>query len=181
MGLDSVEFIMAVEEAFELHIPDEAAATIITPRILIDYLGARLPRAEHGGCLSQRAFHLARESICAELDIPRQEVRPSTPLAVLFPSEQQHRWAAVRDALGAKQWPRIGRRRFFERALSPHVEECGALAHFLVERQPVLIKGEQHGWTRAQIAEVVHRLIRSELGVQQYTADSHFVEDMGVD
>jgi hypothetical protein len=41
MGLDTVEFIMRVEEAFDLSIPNEDAAAITTPRELVDYLMGR--------------------------------------------------------------------------------------------------------------------------------------------
>lgn len=41
MGLDAVEIVMRVEEEFEISISDEDAATIRTPRQLIDYLIAR--------------------------------------------------------------------------------------------------------------------------------------------
>ena len=56
------------------------------------------------------------------------------------------------------------------------------LANFLVERAPGTVKEGDPGWSRAQVADVVHRLIRSEFGVTKpYTEASSFVEDLGVD
>jgi hypothetical protein len=45
MGLDLVEFVMSIEEAFQIRFPDEDMLAITTPRRLIDYLTARLPVA----------------------------------------------------------------------------------------------------------------------------------------
>lgn len=38
MGLDIVELFIGFEDEFELKIPDEIAATLETPRMVIDYL-----------------------------------------------------------------------------------------------------------------------------------------------
>jgi hypothetical protein len=38
MGLDIVELFIRFEDEFELKIPDEVAATLETPRMVIDYL-----------------------------------------------------------------------------------------------------------------------------------------------
>jgi acyl carrier protein len=38
MGLDSVELVMAVEEAFGIAIPDADAAKMITPEMMITYV-----------------------------------------------------------------------------------------------------------------------------------------------
>ncbi|HEX8250709.1 MAG TPA: hypothetical protein VF599_21220 [Pyrinomonadaceae bacterium] len=41
MGLDIVETMMRIEEEFEVAIPNEVAATLSTPREVIDYLMTR--------------------------------------------------------------------------------------------------------------------------------------------
>ena len=38
MGLDTVELVIAVEEKFGISIPNEDAARLYTPRLVIDYL-----------------------------------------------------------------------------------------------------------------------------------------------
>ncbi len=45
MGLDIVEFGMAIEDAFEVGVPDSIAATLITPRHVIELLNDRLGNA----------------------------------------------------------------------------------------------------------------------------------------
>jgi len=45
------------------------------------------------------------------------------------------------------------------------------------------VKGQEVGWTRRQLAEVVHGLIREQLGFQrgEYTEDSRWDQDMRID
>jgi hypothetical protein len=38
MGMDIVEFVMAVEEEFEINIPDNIAATFVNPKLIIDFV-----------------------------------------------------------------------------------------------------------------------------------------------
>jgi hypothetical protein len=45
MGLDGVEFIMAVEDAFAIEIPDADAEQLVTPGHVARYLAARLATA----------------------------------------------------------------------------------------------------------------------------------------
>ena len=38
MGVDTVELVMAIESDFDIVIPDETAAQLITPRKVIDFI-----------------------------------------------------------------------------------------------------------------------------------------------
>lgn len=38
MGLDIVEFVMSVEEEFQLEIPNKVAKTFVNPKMVIDYV-----------------------------------------------------------------------------------------------------------------------------------------------
>lgn len=42
MGMDTVELVMALEEAFQIAIPDEEAEKISTPHHVIDFIMSRL-------------------------------------------------------------------------------------------------------------------------------------------
>src|SRR3954470_21071746 len=115
MGLDVVEFIMAVEDAFGLEIPDSEAALLATPGLVIDYLAAHLPSggAEAGACLSRRAFYKLRRETCARLGVDRSAVRADMPLATLFLGDEGKRaWQDVQIEVGAAHWPRLGRKPF---------------------------------------------------------------------
>ena len=85
MGLDIVEFVMEVEEAFALRIPDSVAEKILTPRMLIDYVYSQTIDPRKVGCLSQRAFYAVRRQLCERLDLPRSALRPTTDLLAVLP------------------------------------------------------------------------------------------------
>jgi acyl carrier protein len=100
MGLDIVELLLNVEETFDLHIPNEDAQRLDTPRKLIDYLEARLLPQESGPCLSQRAFYRLRRGIEQVQNIPARSVTPSTTLESLFPvPERRQAWKALQEKL----------------------------------------------------------------------------------
>lgn len=46
MGLDTVELLMAFEEAFDIHFPDEDAEGVVTVRDVIDYVYAHIDQSE---------------------------------------------------------------------------------------------------------------------------------------
>ena len=52
MGLDTVELVMSVEEAFEIQIDDQDAEHIQTVGELHDYIVARITMARTGTCLT---------------------------------------------------------------------------------------------------------------------------------
>jgi len=62
MGLDAVELVLSVEEEFGINIDDADSENLITPRILSDYVIARLGSVggTKGRCLSQAAFYRIR-------------------------------------------------------------------------------------------------------------------------
>jgi hypothetical protein len=187
MGLDLVEFTMEIEEAFDFRFPDEDTLGITTPRRLIDYLGQHLPAATDPVCLSQRAFYRLRQALATRLRSPRNAFRPGTPLLPIIPAASRNEiWDEVCTQVGAASasgWPRLaepGWFDFFRRARAGTLREA---ALFLVARFPHVLKGDDAGWTRTQIAEVVHPLICNRFGLRrnQYTEDSRWREDMGID
>jgi hypothetical protein len=52
-----------------------------------------------------------------------------------------------------------------------------------VARSPLTLKPADEGWTRGQVAEVVHGLIWDEFRIprDQYTENSRWAEDMGIE
>jgi hypothetical protein len=52
------------------------------------------------------------------------------------------------------------------------------LVDYLVLNSPHTFKHEPSGWTRAQVAEVVRAIIVEEIGITNFTVDSHFIKDM---
>jgi acyl carrier protein len=108
MGLDGVELIMAVEEAFGIEIRDEEAGQIRTPRQLCAVVAGKVRTGEPSVCLTQRSFYLLRRAFRGTVAVPRSRFRPETPLEQLVPSVRRRRtWLELRDAVGAVAWPKM--------------------------------------------------------------------------
>jgi len=76
MGLEIVEFALAIEKRFDLDLPDSVMATMTTTRHMIDYLIGRLnavPLAPY--CRSQHVFYRIRSELVAA-NVPRASVTP---------------------------------------------------------------------------------------------------------
>jgi acyl carrier protein len=76
MGLDTVELVMAVEEHFEIEIPDEIAATLETVGLLNGYVVSalkrkRLLRVDEAGVFSE-----LRDIICKQTGIAPERIVP---------------------------------------------------------------------------------------------------------
>lgn len=102
MGMDGVELIMAVEEAFEIQIPDEEAEQIRTVIDLYTLIWSKLPQAvPPRGCQSSATFYRIRRALMEQCGIPRWEVRPAARLEALLPPEQRREdWRLLRRTTG---------------------------------------------------------------------------------
>lgn len=185
MGLDAVEFIIAVEESFEVDIPNEVAARLITPRDVIDYLVSELPSVAEGPCLSQRTFYRLRAALTASA--PQDGARAiglDTELDALVPrAGRAEAWHRVQSQLGAANFPGppvqpdwLGRLQWWR------PRRVRDVVRHVVAYAPRAMLGTE-GWTRSQITAVITRLCEEEFGVdmRRFSLDSEFVRDMGVD
>ena len=113
MGLDVVEIVLEIEEAFDISIPDEVAEKIQTVGQLYDYVVEQTRGRPHRSadeapdrtdvCLTAATFYLVRRELCAKLGLDRRQVRPRTPLEDLFPQAARRRdWAELEHKLNLK-------------------------------------------------------------------------------
>jgi len=110
MGLDIVEFVMAVEEKFGISISDEEATKTLTVGDLKRLVRAKLEVADTAGCLTQRAFHLSRKNATAEFGVLRSNLRPETALETVVPqSTRRKSWQNFQLALGVADLPELVR------------------------------------------------------------------------
>ena len=106
MGLELVELVMAIEDAFGLTIPDDEASRLETVGQVTDYVVACLrdragPPA--GPCPSARTFYRLRRELTTRLGVPRPAVRPGRPIGELIPAGfGRWRWPAVARAVGLR-------------------------------------------------------------------------------
>ncbi len=176
MGLDLLEFTLAVEDSFGLSIPDADLAQIDTPRRVIDYLVDRLPGASRDLCLEQRAFYRLREGVARAFDVSRERVQRETLWEELLgATDKRRRWNLLQRAVAMPTWPRLPPWGTF----SGNARTVGATARYLAAYAPSALKPMSEGWTRSEIARVVTALMGYELLVMEFTEDSRFVADLG--
>jgi acyl carrier protein len=98
MGLDAVEIVMEVEEAFDVTIDEADAEKMLTPRDLIESVMRKIAQADPQSCLTQRAFNLLRKSLLRHLPLERRDIAPPVRLAYLVPKSKR---AALLEELAA--------------------------------------------------------------------------------
>jgi hypothetical protein len=105
---NSLEFTLALEDAFGVSIPDADLAGMDTPRRVIDYLVERLPSAESALCLEQRAFYQLRDGVARAFGTPRNQVRADTTWEELLgATDRRRRWNLLQHAVAMPAWPRL--------------------------------------------------------------------------
>jgi len=110
MGLEIVELVLGVEEAFDIAVPDEDMETLVTVGTLYDYICHRLGLVAPDGrervvCNSQVAFHRLRRHLTEGYGVPRRSVAPGVPLDNLLvpqPAARRAQWDALRASLGVR-------------------------------------------------------------------------------
>ncbi len=76
MGLDTVELIMAVEEDFDLEIPDAAAEKMITVGDMHSFLVSELRRRGQADIDERVVLDRLREIICTQFGVKAELVVP---------------------------------------------------------------------------------------------------------
>jgi acyl carrier protein len=110
MGLDSVELVMAIEEAFEIQIEDSEAEQLSTPRDVIELVSVKTSQSSAKECLTQRAFHRLRSGIVRHCEVRREAVKPKTQIASLISRDDRRRIIRqILDELGIPIYPRFVR------------------------------------------------------------------------
>ena len=109
MGLDSVELVIAFEEAFGVAIEDAAAEKMRTPRDVIDFIARHRGSGTKKLCLTRRAFHKIREHLMA-VGVARSAIRPDARLEQIFPADIRCAlWIRARGEISRWQWPDLVR------------------------------------------------------------------------
>ena len=102
MGLDSVEIVMKVEQAFGINIPDVDAEKLRTVGDMYEYVSARVTDVSTNACVTQKLFYKLRKHFREQLEIPEDFVIiPSTKLKELIPEEgRKHKWVQLEKSIG---------------------------------------------------------------------------------
>jgi acyl carrier protein len=106
MGLDGVELLMEVEEAFNITIPDDVAIKILTVGDLYKYVLDCL-NSDAGTrpsvCLTAVTFNKLRRLLMSELGIDRGRIRPDSPTDSILPTQDRRViWSRLEKTLKLK-------------------------------------------------------------------------------
>ena len=110
MGLEGVELIMRLEEAFGVELKDDEVMQTTTPRMVGDLIFSKLKATDKRICQSQRAFYLLRNAFTRHFKIQRGEVTPGMFFRRLIPREtEQEVWMDLKRSVYARTWPNLVR------------------------------------------------------------------------
>jgi acyl carrier protein len=110
MGLDGLELVMNLEEAFGIQITDEEAINCRTPRMLIDVIFSKLKAADEHVCRSQRAFYSIRKVLVQTLGLERKSITLDWRFRDSIPkSRQREVWEQLKATLRPRNWPGLVR------------------------------------------------------------------------
>lgn len=100
-GPDIVAMVMAVEEKFNITLPDEDAEKIRNMGQLHDYVFDRVARGQEQICFTSAAFYRLRRALGEVCGVPREQVRPQARLDDLIPLNDRARcWRELQARLG---------------------------------------------------------------------------------
>jgi hypothetical protein len=104
MGLDIIELFLAVEDTFQIHIPDEEASEVRTVGDLHGLVAAKLQQNEEPKrCLTSAAFYRTRRGIVDGVGVERRGIRPATLLEVILPlRRRREKWRSIQAAMNLK-------------------------------------------------------------------------------
>lgn len=123
MGLDVVELILTIEEAFAIGIKDSEAADLRTVGDLYALVLSKKGRLRTDDCPisrtvycpTSRVFYRFRRALMEQYAIPRHRVTPTTLLEDLFPAEGgQQLWQRLGTAMAGWRLPQRERPRWLQ-------------------------------------------------------------------
>ena len=179
LGLDSVEFLMAIEDAFGITIPNTDAEQLATPRLLADYLEGRLGGHNASvACRTQRAFYRVRSAVVRAHRVPREVLQPSTPWADVLPRRGfRNEWRRMKHVVGVPAWPGTS---LFGRSPAS-AGTLGDTARFLATNAPAALMRPDEDWSRPEIERLIKELLETDLGIRSFSWNASFAQDLRVD
>ena len=178
MGLDGVEIVLAVEDAFHIVIQDEDAKRIATPGQLVDHIVDSVAATASGACLEQRAFYRIRASAINLLGLPRAAVKPDASWDSLLPGgHSRAAWRKLREASGLSSWPPLG----LLGGLDRDTATVGGTARYVAARSPDELRPSGERWSRPQVEATVRVIIADVTGITEFEWNQEFAKDLGID
>jgi acyl carrier protein len=96
MGLDGVELLMEIEDAFKISISDEEVGQAVTVGKLYQCVLDKIKVSTEERCSSQKSFYLLRAALRENLGIEAKSVTPRTTTENLFPKPDRRKlWSKI--------------------------------------------------------------------------------------
>jgi hypothetical protein len=164
MGLAIVEFVMELEERFNIAIPDEEleATPIRTPKDLVPFLVAKLNKVpvDPSACATQKAFYAIRHAVTDSRGVSRSSIRPSTPWTRILPRFFRRR-----------SWSKILRGSGVTLDLPRRHQTVGQTATAAAEKFPFAAT-----WTAEAVTAIVHELMVKVFHTDRFDENTRFVD-----
>ena len=110
MGLDAVEIVMAIEEAFDIQIEDSEAEYLFTPRDVINLVALKTSGSQAPDCLTQRAFNRLRSGLIRHGGQMRAGIKPKAKIGELISRDNRRQVIRqILDEIGVVTSPRFVR------------------------------------------------------------------------
>lgn len=96
-GLDTVAFMMQVEDCFEISIPDHDVEKMKTVGDVFAYVRERVPANSSNECLTAKIFYRLRRALMHLTRRPRGSIRPDTALDdLLSETDRERQWGELK-------------------------------------------------------------------------------------
>jgi len=119
MGLDSIELVMAFEEAFGVELADKEVMNTVTPRMIGDVIFSKLQQTDEQICQRQRAFYMLRRAFMKLFDLKRNDVKLDTLLRdYISELREKEIWQQLQSMLSVRMWPELERPVWMSRAIA---------------------------------------------------------------
>jgi hypothetical protein len=110
MGLDVVELVMEIEEAFDIVIPDRDGERIRDLGDLYQFVLKQMGRRRGGPCLSSVTFYRVRRALVEAAGVERHGIAPQSRLEDLLPiGSRRWQWGQLRESLGSLSLAKLKR------------------------------------------------------------------------
>jgi hypothetical protein len=92
------------QETFDITIEDSDAEKAVRPGRLIELVLSKVGRTNDAACLTQRTFHRLRALLMRQFGLKRDQIKPETSLADLFPrsTRKEHMRRLLGDTRSGK-------------------------------------------------------------------------------
>jgi hypothetical protein len=175
MGLDSMQLVMAFEDAFAVGFEDAELEHILTPRMAMDMMVVKLnisPESRSQICPTLRAYNLLRRAFQEVLELPRWRLLPESQLQYLLARyDEQMIWEELRDRTGVPEFPSL--RGCLGLRSGP--TNFQGLVDWVVTKYPRAFLDADEVWTVAQVRSVVRAIVRNESGTREFRDDEKWM------